>query len=109
MTMQLPHLRQLVPHRKPAVTTFSSFGVRQLADEAVLAYVAWREESATVWAAYSGWASAGAEDAIGAHAAYRAALDREEAAAHLYAALIGRVSELLRTDIDYAVARRGPA
>jgi hypothetical protein len=34
-----------------------SFWQQQLVDEAVLAYVAWREESATVWAAYVQWSS----------------------------------------------------
>jgi hypothetical protein len=29
-----------------------SFWQQQLVHEAILAYVAWREESATVWAAY---------------------------------------------------------
>ena len=66
-------------------------------DEAVLAYVAWREESATVWAAYGHWSSAAADEAIRAHAAYNAALDREETAAHLYAILVERVSERLET------------
>ena len=72
-----------------------SFWQRQLVDDAVLAYVAWRDESATVWAAYGRWSSASAEEAIGAHAAYKAALDREETAAHVYARLVERVSELL--------------
>ena len=70
---------------------------QQVVDDAVLAYVEWREESATVWAAYSVWTSVDAEDARGAHAAYRAALDREEAAAQVYASLIERVGELLET------------
>jgi len=74
-----------------------SFWQQQLVDEAVLAYVAWREESAAVWAAYGHWSSAAADEAIRAHAAYRAALDREETAAHLYAILVERVSERLET------------
>jgi hypothetical protein len=88
-----------------AGATVFPFWQQQLVDEAVVAYVAWREESATVWAAYSRWASA-AEDARGAHAAYRAALDREDAAAQAYASLIERVSELLKTGFDYTVAPR---
>ena len=76
-----------------------SFWQQQLVDEAVLACVAWREESATVWAAYGRWSSASAEEAIGAHAAYKAALDREETAAHVYARLVDRVSELLETGV----------
>ena len=76
-----------------------SFWQRQLVDDAVVAYVAWREESATVWAAYGHWSSAAAEEAIRAHAAYKAALDREETAAHVYARLVERVSELLETGV----------
>jgi hypothetical protein len=76
-----------------------SFWQQQLMDEAVLAYVAWREESATVWAAYGHWSSAAADEAIRAHAAYNAALDREETAAHVYARLVGRVSQLLETGV----------
>jgi hypothetical protein len=76
-----------------------SFWQRQLVDDAVVAYVAWREESATVWAAYGHWSSAAAEEAIRAHAAYKAALDREETAAHVYARLVEQVSELLETGV----------
>ena len=50
-----------------------------------------------MWAAYGHWSSAAADEAIRAHAAYRAALDREETAAHLYAILVERVSERLET------------
>lgn len=78
-----------------------------LVDEAVLAYVQWREESETVWGAYRRWASAAIEDASGAHAAYRAALDREAAAAQVYASLVERVSELLKPRFDYTLATRG--
>ena len=82
----------------------SSFWQQQLVDEAVLAYVHWREESWTVWGAYRRWTSAAIEDATGAHAAYRAALDREEAAAQVYASLVERVSELLKTRSEHTVA-----
>jgi hypothetical protein len=74
-----------------AGATLPSLWHEQLVDEAVLAYVAWREECATVWAAVNRWAGAATEDARGAHAAYRAALDREEAAAKVYASRIERV------------------
>jgi hypothetical protein len=87
-----------------AGATVLPFWRQQRVDEAVVAHLAWQEESATVWAAYSRWASAAAEDARGAHAAYRAALDREEAAAQVSASLIERVSELLKTGFDYTVA-----
>jgi hypothetical protein len=71
---------------------------QQLVDEAVLAYVDWREESATLRASYRRWATATGEDGGGAYTAYRAAIDREEAAAHHYASLTRRVSDLLTSD-----------
>ena len=64
---------------------------RQLVDEAMDAYVDWREECAAVWDAYDRWASAPAVDAAGAFSAYRAALDREECASHAYADLLARI------------------
>jgi hypothetical protein len=92
-----------------AGSTLPSFWQEQLVDEAVVAYVEWREESGTVWAAYSRWAGAAAEDAGRAHAAYRAALDREEAAAQVYASLIERVTKLLSTGFEYRAAPRTSA
>jgi len=65
---------------------------KQLVDEAIEAYVDWREECAEVWAAYERWASAPKIDAAGAFSAYRAALDREECASHAYADLLRRVA-----------------
>jgi hypothetical protein len=71
---------------------------RQVVDDLVQAYVEWREESASVWDAYDRWASASAEDTRRADSAYRAALDREQAAARSYAELI----ELARDRLDTA-------
>jgi hypothetical protein len=65
---------------------------RQLADEAIRTYVDWREESAGVWDAFERWVSTHGADAATAFAAYRAALDREECAARLYADLLVRIS-----------------
>jgi hypothetical protein len=62
---------------------------KQLVDEAMEAYVDWREECAEVWGAYERWARAPKIDDAGAFAAYRAALDREESASHAYADLLG--------------------
>jgi hypothetical protein len=62
---------------------------KQLVDEAMEAYVDWREECAEVWDAYERWARAPKIDDAGAFAAYRAALDREESASHAYADLLG--------------------
>jgi hypothetical protein len=89
-----------------AGSTLPSFWQEQLVDDAVVAYVEWREESGTVWAAYSRWARAAAEDSGRAHAAYRAALDREEAAAQVYASLIERVAELLKAGYEYRAEPR---
>ena len=76
---------------------------RQVVDAAILAYVEWREECTEVWNTYAWWASAPAEDARRADAAYRAALDREEAAAKGYALLMKRVGHLVETGLDYPV------
>jgi hypothetical protein len=65
---------------------------KRLVDEAIDAYVDWREERASVWDAYSRWTSAPVPDSQLAFSAYRAALDREERAAHVYAELMTRVS-----------------
>ncbi len=65
---------------------------KQLVDEAMDAYVYWREECAGVWDAYERWAHAPRIDAAGAFSAYRAALDREECASHAYADLLARTT-----------------
>jgi hypothetical protein len=56
----------------------------------VVAYAEWRMSCASVWAAYRRWASATGADGSVAHAAYAAALDREDAAAEVYAAVMSR-------------------
>ena len=76
-------------------------------DDVVLAYVEWREASAAVWDAYGRWASASAEDKLPADAAYRAALDREEAAANLYAELIELARDRLDSGCDLSPPARG--
>jgi hypothetical protein len=58
------------------------------ADDAMLAYVDWRTASDAVRSAYRTWAAAPRKDAALAHGAYEAALDREAAAAQLYAQLV---------------------
>jgi len=68
---------------------------QKMIDDAISAYVEWREECLAVWEAYDRSSGAGYKDALRAHAAYRAALDREEAAANTYAEVIGRTAELL--------------
>ena len=66
-------------------------------DDAVYAYVDWRDECTTVWHAYRRWAKASTADAPLAFGAYTAALDREESAANVYAELMRRVDDLERT------------
>ena len=78
---------------------------KQIVDDAITAYVEWREECMEVWNAYCSWASAPPEDVRRAHAAYRAALDREEAAAKVYAGLMKRVGDLVETGLDEPLAR----
>jgi hypothetical protein len=68
---------------------------KRLLDEVVDAYVDWREERAIVWDAYACWHSAPVPDCPLAFSAYRAALDREERAAHVYAELMTRVSAVV--------------
>jgi hypothetical protein len=70
---------------------------KRLVDEAVDAYVDWREERASVWDAYARWETAQVADSTLAFSAYRAALDREERAAHAYAELMTRVSVAVPT------------
>ena len=64
---------------------------KQLVDEAIEAYIDWREECAAVWDAFDRWASAPGVAAATAFSAYRAALDREECASHAYADLLARI------------------
>jgi hypothetical protein len=63
------------------------------ADDAMLAYVDWRTASDAVRSAYRTWAAAPRKDAALAHGAYEAALDREAAAAQLYAQLVAEQLE----------------
>jgi hypothetical protein len=72
-----------------------SLHARRLVDDTVLAYVEWREECAAVWECYERWAITPGWEAARAQAAYRAALDREEAAAVVYAHRLERLGELL--------------
>jgi hypothetical protein len=65
-------------------------------DDAVWAYVDWRNGCTAVWYAYRRWAKASTADAALAFGAYTAALDREESAAKVYAELMRRVDDLER-------------
>ncbi|HEY2654328.1 MAG TPA: hypothetical protein VGI55_00975 [Solirubrobacteraceae bacterium] len=68
---------------------------RAVAEAAVAAYSQWREECAAVRSTYRRWASASAVDEPLAFIAYKAALDREQRAATLYARLIRRAGHVV--------------
>ena len=72
---------------------------RDTREMAVDAYVAWREECVAVRTAYFAWRGAGAVEAALAFDAYEAALDREEVAAEVYAAMMRRVGHLVETGL----------
>jgi hypothetical protein len=72
---------------------------RDIRERAIDAYVAWREECVAVRSAYLAWRRARAAEAALAFDAYEAALDREEAAAEVYAALMRRVGHLVETGL----------
>lgn len=64
----------------------------RLVDEAINAHLDWQEESAEVWDAFARWECAEAGDASFAFSAYHAALDREEHASRVYAALVAEIT-----------------
>jgi hypothetical protein len=61
---------------------------RRLGDAVIDLYVEWREECSAVQLAYERWRDASRDDGAAAFAAYKAALDREQRASDVYAALI---------------------
>jgi hypothetical protein len=64
---------------------------RAAMDAAALAYLEWLERCSDVWDAYARWTATTGVDAKRAHAGYQAALDREEAAALIYAMRMQRL------------------
>jgi hypothetical protein len=72
-------------------------------DDAVRAYVEWREQCTAVWDAYHRWARAPVADAALAFGAYASALDREQGAAKVYAGLMRHVGHLVETGLDYPI------
>jgi hypothetical protein len=64
----------------------------QLVDAVMDRYVAWREESVAVDAAYASWRRAPSGDRALLFAAYQAALDREERAASDYQRMIDQAA-----------------
>jgi hypothetical protein len=80
---------------------------RRLVNDAVDAYVEWRQRCGEVWVAYANWAAARASTVAPCYAAYAAAVDREERASQVYASLVYRVADLLAVDVE-PVAAVGP-
>ncbi|MEA2321139.1 MAG: hypothetical protein QOD81_989 [Solirubrobacteraceae bacterium] len=79
-------------------TKMPSSQCRSVLDEAMDAYVDWRQQCIAVSNAYAGWTAAQATDAALAFAVYVAALHREERAAQVYGSTIRRVGDLVPTD-----------
>jgi hypothetical protein len=77
---------------------------RDAVDLAVDAYVAWREECSAVRDAYLAWTRGAAANAADAFDAYEAALEREQAAANVYAELMRRVGHLVETGLARQLA-----
>lgn len=75
---------------------------KRLVDEAMDAYVDWREECVAVWDAYERFARGTVADASLAFSAYCAALDREECASRAYADLVARMARTKRGVIELA-------
>jgi hypothetical protein len=74
---------------------------RAVVDAAVAAYAQWREECDAVRTAYRTWTAASASAGWVAFEAYRAALDREEAAARKYARVMTRAGHLAETALAH--------
>jgi len=74
-------------------------------DDAIGTYIRWREACADVREAYDNWTGAARTDRVLASYAYFAALDREQAAAGVYAAAMRRL-EIVCADARLAAGRR---
>lgn len=85
---------------KPASLGRAS-GQRDAVDAAVIAYVEWRSACTDVRDAYRRWAQASVVDAELAYRAYGAAVDREQAAAEVYALLMRSIGDLVESGLDY--------
>jgi hypothetical protein len=68
---------------------------RELVYDTVLAYRERRRECAAVWGCYGRWGRTSTREGERAHAAHRAALDREDAAAKFRAEQLKPLDDLL--------------
>ena len=67
-------------------------------DDPAIAYAEWRTACMAVRAAYQDWTNAPKADGALAHAAYTAALDREDAAASAYARVVAPAKGVIGPD-----------
>jgi hypothetical protein len=65
---------------------------RQLRDALLDLYVEWRDECSAVQLTHERWCKASEDDHAAAFTAYHAALDREERAGNIYAAMIRQMT-----------------
>jgi hypothetical protein len=77
-----------------------SQAANRLVDTAIESYAEWREECATVKAAYRSWSSAHAGEQAISFGTYSAALDREECAATAYDGAVERVKRFPWPDLE---------
>ena len=78
---------------------------RAAADSALAAYLEWRRECDAVRVAYRTWRGARALDEPRTFDAYKAALDREESAAALFARRMQRAHRLAETRLALQLAQ----
>jgi hypothetical protein len=78
---------------------------KQLVDEAIEAYVAWREACIWLSDAYLAWSRRRGSNAHVTFGGYTAALDHEERTAADYARVVARVSDVLGRDDAYLEPR----
>lgn len=95
--------------KKPPGNWIYSWQQQRLLDTAIDAYADWRDECRAVWDAHRRWTSAPVADAGFAFDGYSAALEREECAAAVYAALMRRVANEIRTELDHPPGPTQPA
>ena len=81
---------------------------REAFEAAFDAYLDWRERCDAVQAAYAQWTDSARADAARAFGLYQRALDREQNAADIYAAVITQVGELVEPELSAQLAVLSP-
>jgi hypothetical protein len=82
---------------------------KRLVDGLIEAYVSWREACLRVSDAYGSWTSETGLGAASAFGRYMAALDHEECAAEVYAALVRRAGQFASSGCEPAEPPGGTA